>query len=72
MSAPLLQALEQGFAQLPQARIDAAGLGPSRRAQLAAALADGLPGARAERWRQTSLRALERRRFLPAPHSEKQ
>ncbi|WP_313914188.1 Fe-S cluster assembly protein SufD [Tahibacter sp.] len=67
MSAPLLQELERGFAGLPIAQLDAGGLGASRRAQLAAALADGLPGARAERWRHTSLRALERRAFSPLP-----
>jgi Fe-S cluster assembly protein SufD len=67
MSAPLLQELERGFAGLPPAQVDAGGLGASRRAQLAAALADGLPGARAERWRHTSLRALERRAFSPLP-----
>jgi len=67
MSAPLLQELERGFAGLPAAQIDAGSLGASRRAQLAAALADGLPGTRAERWRHTSLRALERRAFSPLP-----
>jgi Fe-S cluster assembly protein SufD len=66
MSAPLLlQEFERGFAALAPAQRDAAGLGASRREQLAAALADGLPGARAERWRHTSLRALERRAFSP-------
>lgn len=67
MSAPLLQELERGFAALPVGQVDAGGLGASRRAQLAAALADGLPSARAERWRHTSLRALERRAFSPLP-----
>lgn len=68
MSAPLLlQEFERGFAALSPARRDAAGLGIARREQLAAALADGLPGARAERWRHTSLRALERRAFSPLP-----
>lgn len=67
MSAPLLQELERGFAGLPVAQVDAGSLGAARRAQLAAALADGLPGARAERWRHTSLRALERRAFSPLP-----
>lgn len=67
MSAPLLQELERGFANLPLAQVDAGSLGTSRRAQLAAALADGLPGTRAERWRHTSLRALERRAFSPLP-----
>ena len=35
------------------------------RAALGAALAQGLPGPRSERWRYTSLRALERRSFAP-------
>ncbi|MCW4453448.1 Fe-S cluster assembly protein SufD [Flavobacterium sp. MXW15] len=38
-----------------------------RRAQLDAALRDGLPAARNEAWKYTSLRALERRSFAPAP-----
>jgi len=42
---------------------DAAGLGDARRAALDAALRDGLPGARSERWKYTPLRALERRAF---------
>ncbi len=67
MSVPLLQELERGFASLPVGQVDAGGLGASRRAQLAAALTDGLPSARAERWRHTSLRALERRAFSPLP-----
>lgn len=67
MSAPLLQELERGFDALPASRRDAAGLAAVRRAQLTAALGDGLPGARAERWRHTSLRALERRAFSPLP-----
>ncbi len=37
-----------------------------RRALLDAALRDGLPGPRSERWKYTSLRALERRSFAPA------
>lgn len=65
--SPLLQEFERGFAALAPAQRDAAGLGASRREQLAAALADGLPGSRAERWRQTSLRALERRTLSPLP-----
>nr|WP_246387589.1 Fe-S cluster assembly protein SufD [Chiayiivirga flava] len=44
---------------------DAAGLGVLRRDALAGARRAGLPGARAERWKYTSLRALERRRFAP-------
>ena len=42
---------------------DAAGLSDARRAALDAALRDGLPGARSERWKYTPLRALERRAF---------
>lgn len=45
---------------------DAAGLGETRRAALDAALGDGLPGARSERWKYTPLRALERRSFAPS------
>lgn len=39
----------------------------ARRAVLDAALRDGLPGARSESWKYTSLRQLERRTFAPAP-----
>jgi Fe-S cluster assembly protein SufD len=42
---------------------EAAGLGDARREAMAAALRDGLPGARTESWKYTSLRALERRSF---------
>jgi Fe-S cluster assembly protein SufD len=45
---------------------EAAGLGPARRAALADALRDGLPGPRSEAWRYTNLRALDRRIFAPA------
>lgn len=38
----------------------------ARRAPLDAALRDGLPHARSEAWKYTSLRALERRSFAPA------
>ena len=38
----------------------------ARRAALDAALRDGLPGPRTEAWKYTSLRALERRVFVPA------
>ena len=62
MSA-LLQSFETGFAALPAARVDALGLGPARRAALAAALAAGLPGPRSESWKYTSLRALSARGF---------
>ncbi len=37
-----------------------------QRGALDAALGDGLPGARSEAWKYTSLRALERRTFMPA------
>jgi Fe-S cluster assembly protein SufD len=41
---------------------------PHRREPLQAALRDGLPGARSEAWKYTSLRALERRAFaVPDP-----
>jgi Fe-S cluster assembly protein SufD len=42
---------------------DAAGLGDARRAALDAALRDGVPGTRSERWKYTPLRALDRRTF---------
>lgn len=38
----------------------------AQRALLDAALRDGLPGPRSERWKYTSLRSLERRSFAPA------
>jgi Fe-S cluster assembly protein SufD len=41
----------------------------ARRALLDEALRDGLPGPRAEAWKYTSLRALERRSFAPAGSS---
>ncbi|HRN61052.1 MAG TPA: Fe-S cluster assembly protein SufD [Luteimonas sp.] len=52
MSSPLLESLSAGFAG-----------DPARRSLLDAALRDGLPGPRSERWKYTSLRALERRSF---------
>ncbi|MFC5569670.1 Fe-S cluster assembly protein SufD [Lysobacter yangpyeongensis] len=63
MSA-LLDSFASAFDALP-AR-DAAGLGDARRDALAAALQDGLPGPRSERWKYTPLRAFERRSFTPA------
>lgn len=66
MSA-LLDAFEAGFEALPAARVQALGLGAARREALAAVLADGLPQARAEAWKYTSLRALAQRAFAPAP-----
>ncbi len=65
MSA-LLDAFRSGFDALPAALREAGDLGAARRAALDAALADGLPKARAERWKYTSLRALERRAFAPS------
>jgi Fe-S cluster assembly protein SufD len=63
MSA-LLQSLASGFE--PLALRDAAGLGPLRREALDRALASGLPGSRVERWKYTSLRALDKRQFTAA------
>ena len=58
MSSALLDSLASAF------RGDAA-----RREVLDAALRDGLPHARSEAWKYTSLRALERRAFAPAAHA---
>lgn len=63
---PLLDAFRSSFETLPPKLREAGELGPARRAALDAALADGLPRPRAERWKYTSLRALERRSFAPA------
>src|SRR2546427_470988 len=41
----------------------------ARREVLDAALRDGLPAARNEAWKYTSLRQLERRAFAPAPQA---
>ena len=57
----LLDSFASAFDALVQP--DAAALGPSRRAALAALQRDGLPGPRSEAWKYTSLRALERRAF---------
>ncbi|MBN8728676.1 MAG: Fe-S cluster assembly protein SufD [Xanthomonadales bacterium] len=43
------------------------GLGGVRAEAAAALLRDGLPGPREEAWKYTSLRALEQRRYAPAP-----
>jgi Fe-S cluster assembly protein SufD len=66
-----MSALLDAFASSFDARHtpDIAGLDESRRAAFAAALRDGLPGARSERWKYTPLRALERRAFA-APDAE--
>jgi Fe-S cluster assembly protein SufD len=64
--AGLLDSLKAGFEALPTPLVEAQGLGAARRAALEAALADGLPGARVEAWKYTSLRALSAREFAPA------
>ena len=63
----LLDSLAPALDALPLR--DAAGLGDARRAALDAALHDGLPGARSERWKYTPLRALERRAFAASEGS---
>jgi Fe-S cluster assembly protein SufD len=63
MSA-LLDSLAATFDGLVQP--EAAGLGEHRRAALNTAMRDDLPGPRSETWKYTSLRALERRAFVPA------
>jgi len=57
MSGALLDSLKADFDALPSASDGARG------DAFASALADGLPTTRAERWKYTSLRALERRSF---------
>jgi len=59
--SPLFESLAQSLEAAPLR--EAAGLAPARRAALAQALAAGVPSQRQERWKYTSLRALERRRF---------
>lgn len=61
-----MSALLESFASCLEAlpARDAAGLGESRRAALAAVLRDGLPLARVEAWKYTPLRSLSRRAFL--------
>ncbi|GAB6196634.1 Fe-S cluster assembly protein SufD [Lysobacter xanthus] len=60
MSA-LLDSLTAGFDTLPLR--EAGRLGPARREALEALRRDGLPGARVEAWKYTSLRPLERRTY---------
>jgi Fe-S cluster assembly protein SufD len=57
MSA-LLESFQQRFGELPEALRAAGGLALARKAALDAAISEGLPGPRAERWRYTPLRAL--------------
>lgn len=61
--SPLIASFAQAFEALPLR--EAAGLGPARRAAFDALLRDGLPPTRAEAWKYTPLRALERRAFAP-------
>lgn len=63
MSA-LLESFAAAFEALPLR--DDAELHAARASALAAALRDGLPGTRSERWKYTPLRAFERRTFAPA------
>ncbi|GHH48229.1 MULTISPECIES: Fe-S cluster assembly protein SufD [Gammaproteobacteria] len=66
MSA-LLESMRESFAKArTSVRGDSNG-DASRRQALEEALRDGLPGPRSEAWKYTSLRALERRSFAPAP-----
>jgi Fe-S cluster assembly protein SufD len=60
----LLDSLAAAFDGLVQP--EAAGLGEHRRAALNTAMRDDLPEPRSEAWKYTSLRALERRSFVPA------
>ncbi len=53
-------------ALLSSLALDRGHLDAPQRALLDSALRDGLPGPRSERWKYTSLRALERRVFAPA------
>jgi Fe-S cluster assembly protein SufD len=62
MSA-LLESFQQRFGELPEPLRAAGGLADARRAAIDAAIADGLPGPRAERWRYTPLRALSARSY---------
>lgn len=68
MSA-LADSFRREFEALPAPLVDAQGLGDTRRASLAAALADGLPAGRVEAWKYTSLRALANRAFVSAPEA---
>ena len=62
----LLESLAAQFERMPAPLRDAQGLGTARRAAMSAAMADGLPGARSEAWKYTSLRALAARAFADA------
>jgi Fe-S cluster assembly protein SufD len=57
----LLDSFAEAFARFDTR--DVGGHGDARHDAMAAALRDGLPGTRAEAWKYTSLRALERRSF---------
>lgn len=62
MSA-LLESLAREFEALPAARVEALGLGESRREALRRSVAQDLPTPRAENWKYTALRALGARAF---------
>ena len=63
MSA-LLDSLQSSFDAMPGTAVDLLGLGDLRRAAMRAAIRDGLPTQRNERWKYTGLRALSARRFV--------
>jgi Fe-S cluster assembly protein SufD len=65
MSA-VFESFQQRFAEIPEALRAAGGLAESRAEALAAAVADGLPAPRAERWRYTNLRAFGARSYRAA------
>ena len=63
---PFLKSASDAFDALSSAAQSAGGLEVSRRAAMQALLRDGLPNPRSERWKYTSLRALERRQLASA------
>lgn len=65
MSA-LIESLKAGFSARPASAVNAAELGDTRRAALAAATTHDVPTARSERWKYTALRSLAARTFATA------
>jgi Fe-S cluster assembly protein SufD len=66
--SPLLESHESRLATLPPALLGNPALVEARRRSMADAVQHGLPGPRMERWKYTSLRAMERRSFVaPQP-----
>ena len=65
--SPLLQSMRESFANAHPSTGRDTDSDAARREALEQALRDGLPGPRNEAWKYTSLRALERRSFTPAP-----